>query len=145
MPVWMILTVHFKQGHLMAGQQHDNLGLEDTYVLQYKTASFPTLSLPASRRAFSSACRQTHSVVLPCVPLQWSQPPSLQFFSPRAVPLYPEARTLFSRTIIAPTRRFMQFDRREASEANVWSKGLTAASHKRIRTTYHEVCVPSGP
>ena len=37
--------------------------------------------------------------------------------------MYPVETILFSRTRMAPTRRFMQFERREAREARVWGGG----------------------
>lgn len=59
-----------------------------SYVLQYRTAQSPTRSLPASRRAFSSAWRQRHSSGVSLAELHRTQPPSLQLVSPRGVPLY---------------------------------------------------------
>lgn len=90
-----------------------------TYVLQYKTTSLPksTRLLPASSKAFSSACIQRHrSKPVPhrALLLQRSHPPSLQLRSPRGVPLYPVATTRESLTRMHPTRRFIQFDRRAA-------------------------------
>lgn len=78
-----------------------------TYVLQYSTPP-SARSLPASRSAFSSACKHRHSssatplligVAAPLLPaplieetdveLHLAHPPSLQFRIPRGVPLYP--------------------------------------------------------
>src|SRR5215469_7386312 len=64
--------------------------------------------------AFSSPCEHRHSSS--AVPdaarlLQRGHPPSLQFRVPRGVPLYPVDTTRLSRTMIAATFRFMQFDR----------------------------------
>src|SRR3989344_7274497 len=61
--------------------------------------------------AFSSACEQRHSssAVPPFAnELHLGQPPSLQFFTPRGVPLYPVETILLSRTITAATFLFTQ-------------------------------------
>src|SRR3989344_7015152 len=61
--------------------------------------------------AFSSACehRQSSSAVPPFAnELHRGQPPSLQFFTPRGVPLYPVEIILLSFTITAATFRFTQ-------------------------------------
>jgi len=52
-------------------------------------------------------------------PLQRLHPPWLQFLVPLGVPLYPVDKIRFERTSRAPTRRFIQFDRCEASDASV--------------------------
>src|SRR5215470_13283772 len=64
--------------------------------------------------AFSSPCEQRHSSrAVPDVArlLHRGHPPSLQFRVPRGVPLYPVDTTRLSRTMIAATFRFIQFDR----------------------------------
>ena len=69
-----------------------NMDVENTHVLQYKTAPFPTLSRPASRSAFSSAWMHRHSSkpsMADAPPsLHRLQPPSVQLGTPRGVPLY---------------------------------------------------------
>lgn len=125
-----------------------------TYVLQYNTAPSPTRSLPASNRAFSSACRQRHSSDDSLALLHRPHPPSLQFVRPRGVPLYlskitisaaktqnvsvpyPVETTRLLRTRIAPTRRFMQFERCEARDAScmkyVSHPGLSRSVSSRL-------------
>ena len=61
--------------------------------------------------AFSSPWEQRHSsrfFPLSLKPLQRGHPPSLQFFTPRGVPLYPVLMIRRSATITAATWRFMQ-------------------------------------
>lgn len=70
------------QGGLSSSDERQN-----PYVLQYRTAPSPTRSLPASRRAFSSACKHTHSSGISLAVLHRVHPPSLQLVSPRGVPL----------------------------------------------------------
>ena len=119
-----------------------------TYVSQYKIAPSPTLSLPASNKAFSSAWRQrqvdnaepTPETLLqrgPNEALSYMfcsillmvrfiiHPPSLQFLVFLGVPLYPVLMTRFSRTRTQPTRLFMQLLLWAANEANCmkyWSQ-----------------------
>ena len=136
--------LHFKQGHLEVENYHkSNMKVKSTHVLQYKTAPFPTLSRPASRSAFSSAWMHRHSSK-PSIAdgppsLHRLQPPSVQFGTLRGVPLYlqvedselnktiehcilyPVAMIVWSRVRIAPTRRFMQFERCDASDASFYS------------------------
>lgn len=76
MPCWIILMAHPRQGQ----------------VLQYNTTplSNTKLPLPASSKAFSSACMQRHlSSPVPheAPSLQRPHPPSLQLRRPRGVPL----------------------------------------------------------
>ena len=98
---------------------------ERTHVLQYKVPPI-ALPLPASNNAFSSACKHKHScmsiplLTSPAAELHLGQPPSAQLTIPLGVPLYPVDMTVFLSLInTAPTRRFMQLDRREASSASV--------------------------
>ena len=104
---------------------------KSTYVLQYRVASFPTLSRPASNKAFSynqyksgtfptSACKQRQVdklCPLPSPILHLKHPPSLQFVTPLGVPLYPVLITLPDLTRTHPTRRFIQLLRRAAKSA----------------------------
>jgi hypothetical protein len=57
-------------------------------------------------------------------PLHRLQPPWLQLRIPLGVPLYPVDKIRLDRTNNAPTRRFMQFDRCDASEASVCTISL---------------------
>ena len=59
--------------------------------------------------------------------LHRGQPPSLQFFTLRGVPLYPVEMMRLSLTITAATLRFMQFDRRGHDAGDL-----------------HEILVPAG-
>src|SRR3990172_2543347 len=68
--------------------------------------------------AFSSACEQRHSssrVPLLARLLHLGHPPSLQFFVPRGVPLYPVETIRLSRTMTAPTLRLIQLLRMDAT------------------------------
>jgi len=61
---------------------------------------------------------------------------------------YPVESIRFSRTKIAPTRRFMQFERRDAREANVCDN--TSGRLVENRQTFsleanHKICVPTRP
>lgn len=81
--------VHVRHGHLrVMSTKGLSTKLRNTDVLQYKIAPSPIRSRPASRRAFSSACRQRQSSLEEAKPLQRAQPPSLQLMIPRGVPLY---------------------------------------------------------
>lgn len=94
-PHCTILTEHVRHGQLYLSVNHSSSAKKgnEAYVLQYKTEPSPpaaALSLPASNSAFSSACkhRQVSKLLPPTIPpLQRGQPPSVQFFIPRGVPL----------------------------------------------------------
>ncbi len=116
-------------------------------MLQYSTDPSPTLSLPASSRAFSSACRQRHSSDVSLALLHRVQPPSLQFVKPRGVPLYLEDRnpTVSSKSTTGPA------DLPSGHDAFIADKDRTDAPLHAVRPLrcqrcqLHEVSVPPRP
>lgn len=90
--------------------------------LALTSASLHPFPRAASRSRPSRSLRSLDSHDWPpfAGPLHLAHPPSLQFTVPRGVPLYPVEMMRLLRTRTAPTRRFMQFDLWEASEARVW-------------------------
>src|SRR5579885_708650 len=105
MPALMIIFVHIRQGE----------------KVEYRVESFKLMPwYAACTMAFSSPCEQKHSsrfVPLGASELQRGQPPSLQFFTPLGVPLYPVEMMRRSFTISAATFRFMQLDREATMRA----------------------------
>jgi len=137
-PVWTIFTEHRRHGHLVPsayssgdgkgftccsiGLNHRLSVLARPRVMRSPqragTGTRP-LAYTASVRAIMP--RQNHSQASPPLaePLHLRHPPELQFLVPLGVPLYPVDSIRFDRTSSAPTRRFIQFERCDASDASV--------------------------